>query len=467
MKSYIAEPLGLYGYTEKEPIILAALANEGPMLILGRHGIGKTMLSENISKALNISSRLYNASLINYDDLVGMPYPSEDKKSLKYIYDDSAIWDAEFVLIDEINRTKPELQNKLFPIINEKRIQGKKLDKLIYRWSAMNPPFVSEESDEGDEFIYSGTSRLDEALADRFYYFLDAPEFENLNGEDKIKIILGETPSELPFSLKDLIEETKNTALNSKEEVKNYFLLLTRQAANLLQETFGYISARRSRMLYECSLYIHAARKTLASKEKVKIAVKVQDSFFMALNNCLPYKVNHELDQGRLYSVFQQTIELVRSNDPLSEIFKISSKEERLVYALKNKDTLSGADIAKVLPSGIAAVSDKERRALALMSYITLKDKNDIPAVEMKAVVKEASLALTPGIYPYMLDEGQSQIMEAYDKAVSEYDGSFKIELQNLLNSFLPNYDDPYEIIALANYFEQLERRIYGQATRE
>lgn len=463
MKSYITEPLGLYGYKNSEPVILAALANEGPLLILGKHGTGKSMLIEKIAGALNISSRLYNASLINYDDLVGMPYPSEDKKSLKYIYDDSAIWDAEFVLIDEINRTKPELQNKLFPIINEKRVQGKKLEKLIYRWSAMNPPFESEESDEGDEFIYSGTSRLDEALADRFYYFLDAPEYEGLSEEEQNKAILCEANSSNSIPLQRLIDETKERVLNLSNVVKTTLFEFTKQSAILLKEKLGYLSIRRIARLYECSLYIHAAREVLESQEKTKITAKVQDSFFIALNNCLPYKVNHEFTSSRLYTIFNQALELVNSGDDLSELYKIPTKEERVIYALKNKDNLSGADIAKVLPSGIGSLKDKKRRALALMSYLTLKDKADIPAVEMKAVVEQSSPALTPGVYSYMLDGSEIEISKAYDAAVKDYDGRFKHEFENLLNSFLPTgYKEPYELTELARYFQSLERRIYG-----
>ena len=94
---------------------------------------------ERLAQVLGLEYRFYNASLINYDDLVGIPLPTEDRKSLHYISTASSIWDAEIVFVDEINRTKPELQNKLFPIIHEKRVQGIPLDKLRYRWAAMNP----------------------------------------------------------------------------------------------------------------------------------------------------------------------------------------------------------------------------------------------------------------------------------------------------------------------------------------
>jgi MoxR-like ATPase len=51
------------------------------------------------------------------------------------------------------------MQNKLFPIIHEKRVQGLDLEELVYRWSAMNPP----GSEEDIESAYVGSEPLDAA----------------------------------------------------------------------------------------------------------------------------------------------------------------------------------------------------------------------------------------------------------------------------------------------------------------
>ncbi|HOR53486.1 MAG TPA: MoxR family ATPase, partial [Bacilli bacterium] len=143
-KSLLTEPLGLFGWKTLEPVILAALATELPMLLVGKHGSAKSFLLERLAESLNLNFRSYNASLINYDDLVGIPIPANNNTTLEYISNPNSIWDAEVVFIDEINRTKPEFQNKLFPIIYDKRVQGQKLEKLKYRWAAMNPSFSDE-----------------------------------------------------------------------------------------------------------------------------------------------------------------------------------------------------------------------------------------------------------------------------------------------------------------------------------
>ena len=116
-KSLITEPLGLFGWSNLEPVILAALASEEPMLLIGKHGSAKSFILERLAESLKMEYRCYNASLINYDDLVGIPIPVNNNTSLSYISNPNSIWETEVVFIDELNRTKPELQNKLFPII--------------------------------------------------------------------------------------------------------------------------------------------------------------------------------------------------------------------------------------------------------------------------------------------------------------------------------------------------------------
>ena len=147
MKSLITEPLGLYGWKRSEAVLLAALLSEEPLLLVGAHGCAKSFVLERLAEALGMEFRSYNASLINYDDLVGVPLPDATRTKLEYLSSPESIWDAEVVFMDEISRTRPELQNKLFPIIYEKRVQGRPLSRLVYRWAAMNPPPTDDELD--------------------------------------------------------------------------------------------------------------------------------------------------------------------------------------------------------------------------------------------------------------------------------------------------------------------------------
>jgi MoxR-like ATPase len=119
IRSLLTRPLGLLGWERLEPVLLAARTTREPLLLIGRHGTAKSFLLERLAQALGLVYRFYNASLINYDDLVGIPLPDETQSSLRCITTPTAIWDAEVVFVDEINRTRPDLQNKLFPIIHE------------------------------------------------------------------------------------------------------------------------------------------------------------------------------------------------------------------------------------------------------------------------------------------------------------------------------------------------------------
>src|SRR5262245_29065730 len=112
--------LGAYGFGAQEPIILAALVSGDPMLLVGRSGTGKTFLLNWISEALGLEHRHYNASLIAFDDLVGFPYPDDAKTSVRFLETPATVWRAESALIDEINRCKPEHQNRLFSLVHER-----------------------------------------------------------------------------------------------------------------------------------------------------------------------------------------------------------------------------------------------------------------------------------------------------------------------------------------------------------
>lgn len=175
--------LGVYGYDEVEPVILAALVTEDPLLLIGRAGTGKTFLLNSLSEALGLEHRHYNASLIAFDDLVGFPWPETEGAGIRYIETPATVWQAESVLVDEINRCKPEHQNRLFSLVHERRVQGIKLAKLRYRWAAMNPPGFDQDGEN-----YTGCEPLDAALADRFSFLVDVADWMSLKPEDQAAI---------------------------------------------------------------------------------------------------------------------------------------------------------------------------------------------------------------------------------------------------------------------------------------
>jgi MoxR-like ATPase len=155
---------------------------------VGKHGTAKSFLLERLAQAMKLEYRFYNASLLNYDDLVGIPVPTSDQTALRYISTPTAVWEAEVVFLDEINRTRPDLQNKLFPLIHERRVQGVDLTRLRYRWAAMNPPALDADSESSENYL--GAEPLDPALADRFAFILEVPDWDSLTGSEQRSILL-------------------------------------------------------------------------------------------------------------------------------------------------------------------------------------------------------------------------------------------------------------------------------------
>ena len=176
--------LGVFGFDAVEPVILAALVTEDPLLLIGPSGTGKTYLLNTLSETLGLEHRHYNASLISFDDLVGFPYPDPDGSGVRFLQTPATVWGAESVLIDEISRCKPEHQNRLFSLVHERKIQGLALTKLRYRWAAMNPCTTDQSS--GEEYL--GAEPLDAALADRFAVILDVGDWDALSDADRRRV---------------------------------------------------------------------------------------------------------------------------------------------------------------------------------------------------------------------------------------------------------------------------------------
>ncbi len=179
----ILEEYGVFGFQEIAKPILSALVSEEPILLVGEHGIGKTLLAEKLALALGISNlpnhkefNAYDASKSLFEDVIGFPNPNELKNGkLEYIASDLTIWNKKFILVDEISRANPSMQNKWLEIIRSRRIMGKEIPNLKYIFAAMNP------------LEYAGVTPLDEALADRFSLIINVPD--RFADNDLLKII--------------------------------------------------------------------------------------------------------------------------------------------------------------------------------------------------------------------------------------------------------------------------------------
>ena len=240
--------LGVFGFDAYEPIILASLVTEDPLLLIGQSGTGKTFLLNTLSEVLQLEHRHYNASLISFDDLVGFPYPDAESGGVKFLETPATVWGAESVLIDEISRCKPEHQNRLFALVHERKIQGMPLSKLRYRWAAMNPC----TTDQGSLEDYAGSEPLDPALADRFAMFIWAVDWENLSDDERLKVASPDGEGKIASDggeLRNRIEAWRAEFLDTVASCPAPILEYVTMAVTTLNGSGIRISPRRSRLM--------------------------------------------------------------------------------------------------------------------------------------------------------------------------------------------------------------------------
>ena len=267
----ITGTLDVLGWEHLDAVLLASLATEAPLLLVGPHGTAKSLLVERIAAALGLSMRHYNAALLNYDDLVGIPMPDEAGQTLNFIKTPGTIWGAGFVFFDEISRCRADLQNKLFPIIHERRVVGIGLDGLQHRWAAMNPPAPDEPvSGNGTATdYYFGSEPLDPALTDRFPYIINVPSWSQLDKDVRYALVASQAADRGPaeetdaLSLEKMVQQTADLIPDLQDAFADWLGDYVVYLMDLLEHAGLPQSARRARMLSQSIIAVHAARMVI------------------------------------------------------------------------------------------------------------------------------------------------------------------------------------------------------------
>lgn len=353
--------LGIFGFDRLEPVVLAALASEATLLLVGAHGTAKSLLLERLSEGLELEWRHYNASLLNYDDLVGYPLPDAEGK-LSFVQTPASIWDAEAVFLDEISRCRADMQNRVFPIIHERCVQGIRLEKLRFRWAAMNPPPPADDPDTG---LYRGSEPLDAALADRFAFVLEVPDWNALGDADRLAIVRvrhdavdASVGAELRRTVARIAAATSEVELALAEGLAEYVCLVT----GLLAQARIKLSARRANTLFRNAASVIAAARVLDPE------VRVEDALYLALSCSLPQPAEGIAVDPQVVLTAHRTAAAAVSTHTdalrrrlLSEL----SPVRRVVLAAKEKG-LPAAEFTAYVADGLADAPPGGRHALAV-----------------------------------------------------------------------------------------------------
>ena len=354
MKNGFLFDLGVYGYDKVEPVILASLVSEDPLLLVGKAGTGKTFLLNSLSEALSLEHRHYNASLIAFDDLVGFPWPDKDGNSIRYIETPSTAWQAESVLIDELNRCKPEHQNRLFSLVHEKKIQGLRLSNLRYRWAAMNPPGFSQGSGVEN---YAGCEPLDAALADRFAFVVTVADWLELSENDKQHIADPRRVGSISRDSCGLGQFLKSARAQFLESVVNPPKIITEYSAKVstaLSQSGVRISPRRVRQISRNLLALSAVCDW--PKEKL---------FRLGLGWSLPQRASTDCPEETVITAAHrtawETVSATGEERWLHEFHLVNETSEKISFLLNN---CQNPDTGSVAVGQFLAVAPPADRAI-------------------------------------------------------------------------------------------------------
>ncbi|MAE76469.1 MAG: hypothetical protein CMJ85_06350 [Planctomycetes bacterium] len=393
LPSLLTQPLGLEGWAALEPVILASLASAEPLLLIGRHGAAKSFLLERLAEALGFEFRCYNASLIDYDDLVGIPVPDEDGESLRYISTPTSIWDAEVVFVDEISRTRPDLANKLFPIIHERRVQGVALERLRHRWAAMNP-VAADDGESDDDPPYLGVEPLDPALADRFTFLIEVPDWDELTSAEQTRLLVDQFRGKHPFpiDLEALVHDAARTFALLCEQLPEhlvaYFLALGSVRAS---DGLRPFSTRRMATLLRAALAVQAARVVLArGADASPQDVDWQTSLWLAVQHGDPALATvGRIDRARQLALHRQAwaVSGLEADDPWRALLEVSDPVERVACALRLPGGVSLEDLGSLVLDALASEENQAlRTALALALYLGCREIHGLPAVVVETL---------------------------------------------------------------------------------
>ena len=498
--------LGLVGLSSLEPPILASLITQSPLLLIGPHGSGKSLLLERIAESLDLSWRHYNASLLNFDDLVGYPMP-DSSGQLKFIQTPASVWGAQAVFIDEISRARVDIQNRLFPIIHEKKVQGLPLTELQHRWAAMNPP--PDREDDNPQEDYAGSVELDLALADRFPFQVRMPDWSKFSEEDQGRVILSfqskidlGIKADLAKVLSDARDCLPTVTAQWSEGVARYVRIISR----ILLDAKRTLSARRASMLAKNILAVHAVLKSLKANgigdeshaplgpsigqlpkdikalaqprrflasvlPKASKKENLCDATWIALLNSMPFAASGIiLDEGMLLRAHKEAWKLadMNPNSPLLMILNTTDPLERVKLAVSAKGLPEG-ELTEIVVDALTNQPIGAKHALAewLFESKSVAKLSVVAADEAAKVYRELTClqeiheSTTPQSSRHLIWQ---RIEQKLGILTGEEDKAER--LANMLSALFcsKQLNDPEDVDRALNAFSFTHARLLGEA---
>ena len=382
-RTHFLRTLGIAGWDALDPVFLAAVATEAPLLLVGPHGSAKTMVLNRLAETLGLAHRHYNASLLSFDDLVGFPVPENGR--VVYLQTPATVWEAESVLVDEVSRCRPEVQNKLFPLVHEKVVQGLPLPRLRHRWAAMNPPASLEGDDAGDA-AYSGAEPLDVALADRFAFVVTVPSLAELSQDDQRRVLRPSAWSadEARPTVVRLVEEAREAlAPHHRDEAATateYAILLAAQLARA-----GHpLSTRRAAQVVKNVLAVRAAARALGDADDPEAA------YLVAARASTPDAAwGRPVAYEKLLAAHRTAWGAAGLAEGSARRRLLSERAPFARIAIALEGTFPPHEAAEVLSDAYSALPLPERLVAAAVVMPRLTKRRDLPAAALEPICND------------------------------------------------------------------------------
>ena len=333
--------LGLVGWDEIEDFLLASLLTGDGLLLVGPRGAAKTYCASRVAEGLGVRFQKLDASKAEFEDYLGFPNPKALAEGrFECVTTPTSIQDKEFLFVDEINRAKPQTQNKLLEVVYSRQVMGLPI-KAKWVWGAMNL---------GDE--YAGLEPLDAAFAGRFAWVIPVPEADGMGEESLKSVILSEGPEDAAALKRHWRADGGGGAARGGASRLHEVLA---RAASFYPETEKLANGALGAMIACLAKILGAAaklkldgrrlsmlRRNVLSLLSVRRALGHQDAIpedlYWAVKRVLPYSLDgaalgKPLDPLNLTVVFDELRETLRGSDALYRIVCETNLVQRMKLA--------------------------------------------------------------------------------------------------------------------------------------
>ena len=379
--------LGIAGWGDLEPVVLAAMRTKTPVLLIGDRGTSKTEFAYRVCRAVQggkCSFQKYDTADATLDDILGLPDLHKlESGEVGYIGTGTSIWKKTAVIWTEINRASPMFQGKLLEVVRTGTIHGMPTS-VAFQFADCNPPRATKKSVGHDTYY------MQDALGARFFC-VHVPRGSSVIYEQAM----------------DLVEQREAFDNNDTKAVGKF-------CAPLMNLWLDYTARDPSTRLVQQARSVVksllAARDGSGTYFDVRAAIRTTDMLAALL-------MLHEL-ADRSFNIVEASIKCIIGNIPeLNGILRNDKTEEDL--------SAWEGDIKLAMRNNVRATADPANQSAAGMAFKMLRDGTfDNIAVNDLVNVIQASSNKTMGLnglfarIPWQASYASEQYHDGHKQAV-------------------------------------------------